>query len=359
MMTKKQAGKRNPKNQTEVKTMSEILIYGAIDGWEITPQYVMEKLNEIPKDQTPVVRINSPGGSVFDGIAIYNLLKSRGVNTIVDGVAASIASIIFLAGQEREMSDGSVLMIHNPWTFAGGSADDLRTEADVLDTLKASLMSIYTTQTGLTEDEISGLMDAETWFNADQSIEKGFATKKAESKSQQVAKFNLTRFKNYPMDYKPKAQEVEVTEEEMKAKIDEAVASALDAQKAEFEKEKEQMKADFEASQKAEEDRQDAIRQNALPEQAEIVAKLIKEKTPLAEALQAINLDLRERMASASRTPQAQEAQALEAFRNSAPQPAQGAEVDKVDHKEVFNSIKNPVERAAYYEKHKNQIKGA
>ena len=337
--------------------MSEILIYGAIDGWEITPQYVMEKLSEIPKDQTPVIRINSPGGSVFDGIAIYNLLKSRGVKTIVDGVAASIASIIFLAGDEREMSEGSVLMIHNPWTFSGGDAEQLRKEADVLDSLKASLMDIYTSKTGLEESELSALMDAETWFSAEEAIEKGFATSKTDQKASQVAKFNLTRFKNYPNKgiEQPK-NEVQVTEEEVQAKIDEAVAAVKEEMTAQFEKEKEQMKASFEEEKKAEEDRQDKIRSNAIAEQAEIVAKLIQEKTPLADALQALNLDLRERMKNG--TP-AQDQGDLSAFRSSAPAPSQGSTEggNQVNHKEVFNSIKNPVERAKYYEAHKEAIK--
>jgi ATP-dependent protease ClpP protease subunit len=329
---------------------NEIMIYDAIDGWSITPQSIAEKLAQIPKDQTPVVRINSPGGSVFDGIAIYNVLKARGVETIVDGIAASIASIIFLAGSKRTMSEGSVLMIHNPWSFAMGDADAMRKEADILDALKANLVSIYKSNTALEEDEINALLNDETWLNADESIEKGFATEKTDSKMQQVAKFDLTKFAKCPNHLlQPQTEAAQVTEEEHKALLD----SALEKQRAEFEARIQEIEAKNEAEKKAEQDRQDKIRASADVTQSALAETLIRNGASVEDALGQLLNDLKGRAPQASQSTNPD----LDQFRNGAPLPASNGDSGSVDHKEVFNSIKDPAERARYFEKHKNELK--
>jgi ATP-dependent Clp protease, protease subunit len=128
------------------------------------------------------VQINSPGGDVFAGQAIYeNILDFKRksgaqVDVRVYGLAASIASIIMLAGDERIMGAGSFVMIHNPWSVAIGDSVEMRKTADLLDKVGGSLVEMYDAATALTRDEIVAMMDAETWLTPQESIEAGFAT---------------------------------------------------------------------------------------------------------------------------------------------------------------------------------------
>ena len=124
------------------------------------------------------VHIMSPGGSVFDGIAIYNALKRHParITTFNDGYTASIASVIFCAGDCRVTSAGAVLMIHLPTTDCTGNADDMRKAADLLDTVRDSLVSIYRKVTTLSDEEIVAAMEAETYYTGEQSLQYGFAT---------------------------------------------------------------------------------------------------------------------------------------------------------------------------------------
>lgn len=123
------------------------------------------------------LRINSPGGSVFDGLAIYNALKRHPacVTTYVDGVAASIASVIALAGESVVMAENALFMIHNPWGFAQGTAEDMRKCADVLDKCRDSILVAYRDKTGMTDAELIAAMDAETWYGAEEAVAAGFA----------------------------------------------------------------------------------------------------------------------------------------------------------------------------------------
>lgn len=145
-------------------------------GDEVTPEAFRTELRQMKGDLT--VHINSPGGDVFAGVTIYNALKDyhKGKVTVkVDGLAASIASVVAMAGDEIIMSPGSMMMIHNPWSIGAGSSDELRKAADTLDRIKESILPIYTDRTGLTEDEVQDLMDAETWMSAEKAVELGFA----------------------------------------------------------------------------------------------------------------------------------------------------------------------------------------
>jgi len=122
------------------------------------------------------LRINSPGGSVFDGQTIYNAIKRHPANvtTYVDGLAASIASVIALAGDSVVMAKNSLFMIHNPWGFAQGSAADLRQYAELLDKVRETIVSVYRDKTAMTDDEIIAAMDAETWMTAEEAQAFGF-----------------------------------------------------------------------------------------------------------------------------------------------------------------------------------------
>lgn len=138
-----------------------------------------KQLDELGDMSQINVHINSYGGEVAEGLAIYSALrrhKAR-VRTTCDGFACSIASVIFMAGDERLMSDASLLMIHNAWTSAWGvNAADLRKLADDMDTITSASKSAYMARVSITEDELTELMDAETWISPTDAVDMGFAT---------------------------------------------------------------------------------------------------------------------------------------------------------------------------------------
>src|SRR5690606_23711319 len=121
------------------------------------------------------VHINSPGGSVTDALAIYHVLRKHPgrVTAIVDGLAASAATIVMLAADEVVMAEHSLLMVHNPWTAATGGADEMRKTADTLDKAAGEMVSLYAERTGRDSEAIASIMKAETWFNAYEAVEAG------------------------------------------------------------------------------------------------------------------------------------------------------------------------------------------
>jgi ATP-dependent Clp endopeptidase proteolytic subunit ClpP len=128
------------------------------------------------------LHINSPGGEVFDGLTIYNLLKQHKatITTYIDGLAASIASVIALAGDQVIMAENALFMIHNPWGMAMGDAGTMRKMADSLDKVANSISLAYTSKTGKEDAAIRDFMNAETWFTAAEAQEMGFADEIAE-----------------------------------------------------------------------------------------------------------------------------------------------------------------------------------
>ena len=122
------------------------------------------------------LHINSPGGAVFDGHAIYNALKAHPaiVTTYIDGLAASIASVIALAGDKVVMADNALFMIHEPWGMAMGTADDMRKTADVLDKTRDTIVGVYQDKTRKDEQELRDAMSAETWYSASEALDAGF-----------------------------------------------------------------------------------------------------------------------------------------------------------------------------------------
>ncbi len=134
------------------------------------------------------VYINSYGGSVSQGFAIYNQLKNHPakITTICSGFACSIASIIFLAGDERIMQDASLLMIHNPFVMTIGNANELRKQADDLDKMAQVSVDLYCQATGLDEETIKKMMDEETWITSKEACELGFATSHKEEEQDEV-----------------------------------------------------------------------------------------------------------------------------------------------------------------------------
>ena len=156
-------------------------------GDEVTPKMFKEELQDGEGDIT--VWINSPGGDVFAAAQIYNMLMDYKGNVTVkiDGLAASAASVIAMAGTEVQMSPVAVMMIHNPATIAIGDSSEMKKAIDMLDEVKESIMNAYEIKTGLSRSRISHLMDAESWFNAKKAVELGFADKLLFSKEETEA----------------------------------------------------------------------------------------------------------------------------------------------------------------------------
>lgn len=159
---------------------AEIWIYDQIgeDFWTgggLTAKNFQKDLSEI-KSRKIDLHINSPGGDVFDGITIYNLLKQHPakITTYIDGLAASIASVIALAGEKVYMAENALYMVHNPWGMVMGGAADMRKTADLLDKIRGSMTTTYSGKTGKGEDEIIPLLDAETWLDAEEAKAFGF-----------------------------------------------------------------------------------------------------------------------------------------------------------------------------------------
>lgn len=165
-----------------------VTLYGEISdvtwwGDEITPKQFKEDLDGLGDVKDIDIHINSGGGDVFAGYTIYNLLKRHGAKktVYVDGLAASIASLIAMAGDKVVMPTNSMIMIHNAWTAAVGNRDDLRKMADELEKVDTMLVNTFVSRTGLEADEIAQMMSNETWMTAEEAVEKGFADEIEES----------------------------------------------------------------------------------------------------------------------------------------------------------------------------------
>lgn len=155
--------------------MNEIVMYGGV-GWEITAQDVLANLNDLDGDVT--VRVNSAGGDAFEGVAIMNALRSHPgqVTVIVEGLAASAASVIAVGGADRlVMRPGSELMIHDAWSFADGNAADLEKLAADLERTSQSMAEIYADKAGTAPDVMRQMMRDETWFSAQEAVDAGLA----------------------------------------------------------------------------------------------------------------------------------------------------------------------------------------
>lgn len=170
------------KNKTGQK--AELLIYGEISsfqfwGDETTPKEVDDMLKAIGDVKELTVRINSPGGEVFAGMAIYNILKRHEatVTVYIDGLAASIASVIALAGDKVIAAKGSMYMIHRPYTSVWrATADKLREQADLLDKIESQIRGIYSEKTGMSDEELAGILaTGDTWYTAEEAVTAGFA----------------------------------------------------------------------------------------------------------------------------------------------------------------------------------------
>lgn len=161
---------------------TDITIYGEITSWpliesDVSSYGLAKELERLDADIINV-RINSYGGEVAEGLAIYNALKRQKayVKTYCDGFACSISSVIFMAGAERIMNNASLLMIHNAWTQTSGNAEELRKQADDLDAITQASVNAYLSSVTISREELQSLLDKETWITPQQALEMGFAT---------------------------------------------------------------------------------------------------------------------------------------------------------------------------------------
>ncbi|MFV9616170.1 MAG: head maturation protease, ClpP-related, partial [Gammaproteobacteria bacterium] len=171
------------------------------DGWMggLSAKRFADELNALGKLTEINVRINSPGGSVFDGVAIYNTLVKNGANIIVDidGLAASISSVIAMAGNEIRIASNALLMIHDPWGVFAGNADELRRQAELMDKVKGTLLDTYMNRAKASKKDVEQMMKDETWMTADEALENGFVDSVTDE-MKMAAHFDLKRFKHPP-----------------------------------------------------------------------------------------------------------------------------------------------------------------
>ena len=177
---------------------AELMIYDEIGGWGISAQQFARDLKNLGKIGTLTARIHSPGGDVFEGMAIYNMIKGHPAHKVcyIDGLAASMASVIAMAFDEVIMPENAMMMIHKPWGGTLGDADDMRKYADLLDKVEGNLVGAYQQKTGLPEDELHALLAAETWLTGREAVEKGFANTLTDP-LQMAASLNSKRLKDF------------------------------------------------------------------------------------------------------------------------------------------------------------------
>jgi len=215
------------RNQTE--STADLYLYGEVGGFGANASEFISALSQL-KGAHINLHIHSPGGSVFEGHAIFNALRGHagGVTTFVDGIAASMASVIAMAGKPVKMASNGFLMIHNPWATFSGDATEMRQEADVLDKLKEGLVKIYSDKSGQDAETIRAAMDSETWFDAEEAVAFGFADE-IYNGLEAVAKLDVSRFAKAPalliklMNNEPTADAVEPTVETVEAETVEPV----------------------------------------------------------------------------------------------------------------------------------------
>lgn len=176
----------------------EILLYDEIGFWGIQAKDFVTELQAI-QAETIHLRINSPGGDVFDGLAMFNALREHPAQIIthIDGLAASMASVIALAGNEVRMAENAFFMVHHPWAFTLGNASEHRKRAELLDKLAGSLIGTYVSASGADKAQVTAWMDEETWFTAEEAQEAGFADA-IEDGAAVEASFDLSLYQHAP-----------------------------------------------------------------------------------------------------------------------------------------------------------------
>ena len=175
---------------------ADVYIFDEIGTFGLTAQSFIEEIKSY-KDTPMSLHINCVGGDVFEGMAIYNVLKKRTAKTTVyiEGIAASMGSVIALAGDEVVMAENSLFMIHNAWGGAMGEATEIRKTAALLDKISGEIADIYTKKTNLPYNRVKEMMDEETWLSADEAYSLGFIDSISDA-IKVAAKYDVSKFKN-------------------------------------------------------------------------------------------------------------------------------------------------------------------
>jgi ATP-dependent Clp endopeptidase proteolytic subunit ClpP len=369
------------KAKSDKPKAADISIHDEIGLWGVSASAFMRDLRGMGELDEINLSIHSPGGDVLDGWAIYNSLKNSKakITARVEGLAASMASVILMAADTVEIPENAYIMIHNPWGLAVGDAEEMRDTADLLDKLGNGLVNAYASRTGNDEDEIREMMSAETWMDGKEAVERGFADKLIGAVALSARAFDSRKFKMTPKslqansetapevapvdetanapvepiapvdadaetEVEPQAPEVEVTEPQAKSLLSrfaalfggetgetlKATLSQRDGELAGAKAEIESLKASL-AEIKAKADQFDAVEAALAKREAE--AQTAEQK---AAAI----------VASVGFTPTTEE---------QLPQ----ADGDKGDILERFNAITDPAERTRFYKEHKAAIKKA
>jgi len=189
-----------------------IYLYDAIVSSDMEAEYyggVAPKafIAELKAIDAPIInlRINSPGGSVFAARAMEQAMREHKAKIVahVDGYSASAASFLMMAADEIVMAPGAMVMIHKAWTVAYGNADDLRSQADLLEKIDGTLVDTYAARTSKDPAEIAQWMAAETWFTADEAVAAGLADRKSETGAKAETKWDLSAYANAPKQPEP------------------------------------------------------------------------------------------------------------------------------------------------------------
>ena len=183
-------------NAKQTDEFVDVYLYDEVGSYGVSAKEFVDDI-KLLKGKDIYLHINCVGGEVFDGMAIYNTLKKYKGKVIayVEGIAASMGSIIPLAADEIIMSENSLYMIHNAWGGAMGEAKDMRKTATLLDKLSSEIANIYSKKTNLPLSQIEEMMDEETWFNSEEALQYGFIDRISDA-VMVAAKYDITKFKN-------------------------------------------------------------------------------------------------------------------------------------------------------------------
>ena len=184
---------------------TEISIFDEIGYWGVSAKQFIGDLKNIPANHKLSLKIHSPGGEVFDGNAIANALSRHpgGFEVQIEGLAASMATVISLGGRPVKMAANGFYMIHNPWGMTAGDASAMREQADLLDKIQTNIVNAYSAKSGQTSEQIQAWMDAETWFTAEEAKAAGFVDEitDAHQMAASATKFErVAKFKNAPVN---------------------------------------------------------------------------------------------------------------------------------------------------------------
>lgn len=187
------------KIEASANDQAEILVYDVI-GWPYNDAGDLVRYVNSLGDKDILVRLNTPGGDVFDGMAIFNALANhKGKVTIrIEALAASMGSVLAMAGKEIQAYSNTMMMIHDPWIYTAGNQYELREMADLLEKISGNMLDVYAGRSKIGKREMKEIMKAETWYTAKEAKEKGFINTILETGKAAKAQFDLTMYTNAP-----------------------------------------------------------------------------------------------------------------------------------------------------------------